>query len=114
MKLLILALVLPLVAFLAVPQALGAQQELVRHPEITQLAYASYDWLKNLISSILDKTFFQERPDLAKSYASVTTGLVTFTALYILLVVVSAVRKVVGWLLLLFWGLWALSILAKI
>ncbi|MEM4798648.1 MAG: hypothetical protein QW713_01345 [Sulfolobales archaeon] len=64
-----------------------------------------YNWLVEFIKQMLANTVFKERPDLADRFSTAITLLVSLTALYILLVFVTAIRKIIGILILIGWVL---------
>lgn len=72
---------------------------------IVQGLLAIYNWLTEFLKQLLVTTIFKERPDLADKFSSAITILVSLTAIYLLLVLVSAVRKIIGILLLIGWVL---------
>jgi hypothetical protein len=66
------------------------------------LIYA-YNWLVDVIKNLLMTTIFKERPDLASQFSSALTLLISLTALYILITFISAIRKIIGILLIIGW-----------
>ncbi|MGC8936446.1 MAG: hypothetical protein ACP5KV_03670 [Candidatus Methanomethylicaceae archaeon] len=73
--------------------------------------YFFFDLLRSFISFIVENTILRGRPDLANSFSSAITVLITVTAIYILLVFVTAAKKAIGIVLLLGWGLLILSLI---
>ncbi len=61
------------------------------------------NFIQNLIRSLLEETIFKANPELAQQYSSAISTLAFLTALYILLTVFSAVRKVIGYIILIGW-----------
>ncbi len=78
--------------------------------EILNLFYLAFDGLKSIISSLLFQTLLRDRPDIADSFATTISLLVSLTAIYIILVFISSAKKVVGIILALGWVLLLLSI----
>lgn len=72
-----------------------------------------YTYLRNSISTLLEKTLFKENPDLALFYGDTVTLLTSLTALYLILMMAGVTRKVIGGILLLGWGLLIFSIVLK-
>lgn len=62
-----------------------------------------YNWLTGFLSTILQQTIFRARPDLADQFASAFSLMISLTAIYVLLLLVSAFKKIlvivlaIGW-----------------
>lgn len=78
--------------------------------EILNLFYLAFDGLKSIISTLLFQTLLKNRPDIADSFATTISLLITLTAIYIILVFISSAKKVVGIILALGWVFLLLSI----
>jgi len=65
----------------------------------------AFDYIKNAITMLLNMTLFKVNPDLVDTFSSTITLLVTFTAIYIILVFVPSAKKILGIILLLGWVL---------
>ncbi|HPC28265.1 MAG TPA: hypothetical protein P5290_04705 [Candidatus Methanomethylicus sp.] len=65
----------------------------------------AFDYIKNAITMLLNMTLFKVNPDLVDTFSSTITLLVTFTAIYIILVFVTSAKKILGIILLLGWVL---------
>lgn len=75
------------------------------------VVYFFFDLLRSFISFIVENTILRGRPDLANSFSSAITVLITVTAIYILLVFVTAAKKAIGIVLMIGWGLLILSLI---
>jgi len=62
-----------------------------------------YNWMVNLITTILQQTILKDNPDMAKQYGSALTLLISLTAIYILLVFISAFKKILGIIIAIGW-----------
>lgn len=62
-----------------------------------------YNWLTSFLSWMLQQTIFKARPDLADQFASAFSLMISITAVYILLLLVSAFKKIVGVVLAIGW-----------
>ncbi len=69
-----------------------------------------FDWIKSVIAMLLNMTLFKVNPGVVDGYASTITLLVSFTAIYIILVFVSSAKKILGIILTLGWVLLIVSI----
>ncbi|MBC7120026.1 MAG: hypothetical protein H5T33_00360 [Candidatus Methanosuratus sp.] len=69
----------------------------------------AYNGLKWAIESILNMTLFKVSPELVDGFANTIAFLISLTAIYILLVVVSAGKKILGIVILLGWALLVVS-----
>ncbi|MEM3365682.1 MAG: hypothetical protein QXM93_04615 [Candidatus Methanomethyliaceae archaeon] len=78
---------------------------------VFNVVYFFFDLLRSFISFIVENTILRGRPDLANSFSSAITLLITVTAVYILLVFVTAAKKAIGIVLLIGWGLLILSLI---
>jgi hypothetical protein len=72
---------------------------------IINLFGIAFDYIKNAITMLLNMTLFKVNPDLVDTFSSTITLLVTFTAIYIILVFVTSAKKILGIILLLGWVL---------
>jgi hypothetical protein len=69
-----------------------------------------YDALKAAINAILAETIFKASPEIAEYYADGVGLLVTLSALYLILEVVSAGKRIIRLILILGWALLLISI----
>ncbi len=74
------------------------------------IAYA-INILQNIIKTLLEETLFKQQPELAEQYSGAFSILILLTALYLLLVFASSLKKVIGYILLFGWGLLILSLI---
>ncbi len=72
------------------------------------------NFLQNLILKFLEETILVSNPELATQFSSAISTLILMTALYLLLSFVDALRKVIGYLILLGWGLLGLAMLLAV
>jgi len=73
-----------------------------------------YNWLVNIITTILQQTIIKDNPDIAREYGSALTLLISFTAIYLLLVLVSAFRKILGVIIAIGWLAIIIAIVLRI
>ncbi len=78
---------------------------------IINLFGIAFEYIKDAISALLNMTLFQVNPDLVETFSSTITLLISFTAIYIILVFVTSAKKVLGIILLLGWVLLIASML---
>ncbi|MEJ5292677.1 MAG: hypothetical protein WHS82_03685 [Candidatus Methanosuratincola sp.] len=81
---------------------------------IINLIGLAFNGLKWVIESILNMTLFQVRPELSEGFASTIALLISLTAAYILLVVVSTGKKILGIIILLGWALLIVSMILSV
>jgi len=91
-----------------------ALAQVERHSEVTSLIFSIYDGARNTIIDFLNASVFKEKPELGSYYGDAITLLAGLTALWLLIAVVSSIRKLLGWILLIGWGLLGLSIATKL
>lgn len=83
--------------------------------EVTHWVYEAYNFLVQVIAHILQITIFQQDPSIATQYASLLSWLIPITAVYIILVFASSLKKILGYALIAGWGFILLMlILAKV
>jgi len=92
-------------------------QEILPGPSFLEKAanflYVLYDYVRKAIVFLLEKTIFKENPKLADFYGDVASFLASLTAVYLLLLLVSSAKKIIGLLLLLGWALFIVAILVR-
>lgn len=71
--------------------------------DVLNIVYYAFNTLKNFLTFVIEQTILKDRPYLAESYSSALTILITLTALYIILVFVSAAKKAIGIIILIGW-----------
>lgn len=79
--------------------------------QLVNFLYAAYYFLRDVLAYLLNITIFQERPDLAATYGDAISLLVSLTAVYLVLELVTAAKKWVKIILIIGWGLLILSII---
>jgi len=75
--------------------------------------YIIYDYIRRAIVFLLEKTLFKGNPKLADFYGDVASFLASLTAVYLLLLLVSSAKKIIGVVLLLGWALFGVAILLR-
>ncbi len=73
-----------------------------------------YNWLVNIITTILQQTIIKDNPDIAREYGSALALLISVTAIYLLLVLVSAFRKILGVIIAIGWLAIIIAIVLRI
>lgn len=81
---------------------------------IVKALLSLYSWLVNLITGILEQTILKDNPDLARDYGSAITLLISLTAVYLIAVLISAFRKILGVLIAIGWVVLILAIILRI
>ncbi|MDI9643876.1 MAG: hypothetical protein QFX35_01505 [Candidatus Verstraetearchaeota archaeon] len=76
---------------------------------IINLLGLAFNGLKWVIESILSMTLLKANPDLVEGFSNTIALLVSLTAIYIMLVVVSMGKKILGIIILLGWVLLLVS-----
>lgn len=79
--------------------------------QLINFIYAIYYFIRNLIVMLLDETIFKGHPAYAASYSDAITLLVSLTAIYAILELVSAGKRIIKAILILGWVLLAIAIL---
>lgn len=72
------------------------------------------NFLQNVIMSLLKETIFKSNPELAVQFSGAISTLTFLTAVYLLLVLVSSLRKIIGYLIALGWILLILAMTLSI
>lgn len=65
----------------------------------------AYRVVEEFIASLLADTLFKTRPELASQFSGPLSLLVSLTALYLLLTLVTAAKRVIGAILIIGWAL---------
>ncbi|MFZ8825203.1 MAG: hypothetical protein ACO2O0_13860 [Desulfurococcales archaeon] len=73
-----------------------------------------YNWLVNIITTILQQTIIKDNPDIAREYGSALALLISVTAIYLLLVLVSAFKKILGVIIAIGWLAIIIAIMLRI
>jgi ABC-type transport system involved in multi-copper enzyme maturation permease subunit len=80
---------------------------------IVRALLSLYSWLVSLITGILQQTILKDNPELAREYGSAITLLVSLTAVYLIAVLISAFRKILGILIAIGWVVLILAIILR-
>ena len=80
---------------------------------VANFLFMIYDYLRKGVAFILEQTIFKADPELADFYGEVVTFLASLTAIFIILEVVGASKKVVKFILIFGWLLLIGSIVIK-
>jgi hypothetical protein len=89
-----------------VPEVIGPA--IVEH--VANFIYTVYNGLTKALSFLLEQTIFKEYPKLAEFYGQIASFLISITAVYLILLLVTAAKKVIGLLLILGWALFIVTI----
>ena len=68
------------------------------------------NFLQNLIMGMLKETIFKSNPDLAVQFSGAISTLTFLTAVYLILVFASSLKKILGYLIAIGWILLILAI----
>jgi len=99
----------------AAPTAPQAPQ-IVKPGVIEQIAnflYSIYNSLTEGLSFLLEQSIFKEYPKVAEFYGQVASFLISITSLYLILLLVTAAKKVIGVVLILGWILFIVTIVIR-
>jgi hypothetical protein len=75
--------------------------------------YAIYNGLTKALSFLFEQSIFKEYPELAEFYGQIASFLIAITALYLILLLVTAAKKVVGLLLIIGWALFIVTLVIR-
>jgi len=75
--------------------------------------YTIYNGLTKALSFLLEQSVFKEYPDLAEFYGQIASFLIAITAVYLILLLVTAAKKVIGIVLILGWVLFAVTLVIR-
>ena len=81
--------------------------------QLINFIYAVYYFIRNLIMMLLNETIFKGHPAYAASYGDAITLLVSLTALYMILELVSAGKRIIKAILILGWIFLVIAILVS-
>lgn len=81
--------------------------------QIVNFVYTVYNGLTKALSFLLEQTVFKEYPKIAEFYGQIASFLISITALYLILLLVTAAKKVVGLLLVLGWALFIVTLVIR-
>ncbi len=75
--------------------------------------YTIYNGLTKALSFLLEQSVFKEYPELAEFYGQIASFLIAITALYLILLLVTAAKKIVGLLLIIGWALFIVTLIIR-
>jgi len=78
--------------------------------QIINFLYAIYYFLRDFISFILQNTIFKNYPQYAATYGDAITFLISITAVYLILELISSAKKIIKIILVLGWALLFITI----
>ncbi len=76
-------------------------------------AYTIYNGLTKALSFLLEQSVFKEYPELAEFYGQIASFLIAITAVYLILLLVTAAKKIVGLLLVIGWALFVVTLVIR-
>ncbi|MCD6232123.1 hypothetical protein J7K28_05815 [Candidatus Aerophobetes bacterium] len=96
--------------------AVSQAPQVVKPKVIEQIAnflYSIYNSLTEGLSFLLEQSIFKEYPKVAEFYGQVASFLISITSLYLILLLVTAAKKVIGVVLILGWILFIVTIVIR-
>lgn len=81
---------------------------------VVNLLYFLYTVVRDAISLLLEGTVFKARPELAAQYGDAITLLTALTAVYVIMTLFEAAKKIVRFILILGWSLLILAMLISV
>ena len=75
--------------------------------------YTIYNGLTKALSFLLEQSVFKEYPELAEFYGQIASFLIAITAVYLMLLLVTAAKKIVGLLLIIGWALFIVTLVIR-
>ncbi len=75
--------------------------------------YTIYNGLTKALSFLLEQSVFKEYPELAEFYGQIASFLIAITAVYLILLLVTAAKKIVGLLLIIGWALFIVTLVIR-
>ena len=75
--------------------------------------YTIYNGLTKALSFLLEQSVFKEYPELAEFYGQIASFLIAITAMYLILLLVTAAKKIVGLLLIIGWALFIVTLVIR-
>jgi len=91
----------------------GVSVEEATADAIVRALLSLYSWLVSLITGILQQTILKDNPELARDYGSAITLLISLTAVYLIAVLISAFRRILGILIAIGWIVLILAIILR-
>ena len=90
--------------------------EVVKPGEAEQamnFVYTIYNGLTKALSFLLEQSVFKEYPELAEFYGQIASFLIAITAVYLILLLVTAAKKIIGLLLIIGWALFIVTLVIR-
>ena len=81
--------------------------------QAVNFVYTIYNGLTKALSFLLEQTVFKEYPGLAEFYGQIASFLIAITAVYLILLLVTAAKKVIGLVLILGWALFVVTLVIR-
>jgi len=78
--------------------------------QIVNFLYAIYYFFRDLMIYILENTIFKDYPEYATTYGDAITFLVSITAIYLILEMVSSAKRIIKIILVIGWALLFITI----
>ena len=75
--------------------------------------YTIYNGLTKALSFLLEQSVFKEYPELAEFYGQIASFLIAITSVYLMLLLVTAAKKIVGLLLIIGWALFIVTLVIR-
>ncbi len=75
--------------------------------------YTIYNGLTKALSFLLEQSVFKEYPELAEFYGQIASFLIAITSVYLILLLVTAAKKIVGLLLIIGWALFIVTLVVR-
>ena len=75
--------------------------------------YTIYNGLTKALSFLLEQSVFKEYPELADFYGQIASFLIAITSVYLILLLVTAAKKIVGLLLIIGWALFIVTLVVR-
>ncbi len=75
--------------------------------------YTIYNGLTKALSFLLEQSVFKEYPKLAEFYGQIASFLIAITSVYLILLLVTAAKKIVGLLLIIGWALFIVTLVIR-
>jgi hypothetical protein len=78
------------------------------------LLYFLYTLVRDAIAFLLEATIFKARPELAAQFGDAVTLLTALTAVYVIMTLFEAAKKIIRFILILGWGLLILAMVVSV
>lgn len=81
---------------------------------VVNFLYFLYTLVRDAIATLLEETVFKARPELAAQFGDAITLLTALTAVYVIMALFEAAKRIVRIILLLGWGLLIVAMLMSV